>query len=58
MLSVVRVRFVKMPLRPGFTPKFSQLIHDNLAVKSAKIKFTILTFLFINILCETQKKID
>jgi len=34
MLSAVKVKFVRTPLRPGLTPRFSQLIHESRAVKS------------------------
>jgi hypothetical protein len=37
MLSAVSVRFVRTLLLFGFTPRFSQLIHDKRAVRSANI---------------------
>jgi hypothetical protein len=38
MLSAVNVKVVSTLLLFGFTPRFSQLIHDNRAVRSANMK--------------------
>lgn len=54
MLSVLSAKVVKILLRFGFTPKFSQFIQESRAVKSKKKLFSALTKMMIIVMFTTS----